>query len=314
MLLAAGLWAAPVAAKLCGDSVDGHDVPCACGDVVVSSVTLTDDPVVKGGACPHDGLVVRAPDSPRALTIDLHGATLRGSGSGVGLRVVAGGPGGARVISSAGVGTIAGFLDGIVARGGDALGQVQDITVTDSVRDGLRVAGNSFEVRRAVVRSAGRDGFALSGRGFQIVQSQASDCGRYGYFVMGTTAQIGLAGAGNVAERSGELGFNVMGVGHILADCTASLGRKAGLHLQATQLDVRGCRALDNGGDGIEGLGNYWQMSGNVALRNAGDGIRVRGVGVVDGGGNHGADNRGEDHSRARGAIQCAISGAPCAL
>src|SRR5260221_9488664 len=99
--LGAGLWAAPLAAKLCGDDVDGHDVPCACGDVVVSSVALASDPIL-GGRCPHDGLIVRAPDAARTVVIDLQGHTLRGSGTGVGIRLVAGGQGGARGISSGG--------------------------------------------------------------------------------------------------------------------------------------------------------------------------------------------------------------------
>jgi hypothetical protein len=33
---------------------------------------------------------------------------------------------------------------------------------------------------------------------------------------------------------------------------------------------------------------------------------------LVDEGGNHGADNRGDE--RARGAVQCAIAGTPCVL
>jgi len=312
VLLASSLWAVPAVAKLCGDDVDGRDVPCACGDVVVSDVALGDDPVVAGATCPHDGLIVRAPDAAHALVIDLHGHTLRGAGGGVGLRVVAGGPGGARVISSAGAATIAAFQDGVVARGSDTIGLVEDVVVTESGRDGMRISGPEFEIRRAEVRGAKRDGFALGGRGFQIAQTHASDCGRFGYFVMGSSGQIGRSGAGNTAERSGHAGFNVMGAGHALADCTAAFGGKAGMHLQAVQLDVRGCRATDNGGDGIEGLGNHWHLAGNEALRNGGDGITVRGVGLVDAGGNRGADNRGQ--ARERGAVQCAISGTPCVL
>ena len=54
-LLCLVLWLAPIGAhaKLCGDNVGGHDVPCACGDVVVSDLTLTDDPVART-VCPHD--------------------------------------------------------------------------------------------------------------------------------------------------------------------------------------------------------------------------------------------------------------------
>src|SRR5258707_695047 len=97
----AGLGGTAASAEVCGGGVDGSDVPCACGDVVVSSVRLDGDPVVSGAPCRHDGLIVRAPEElRRAIIVDLNGATLRGSGNGVGIRIVGGGPGGARVTSS----------------------------------------------------------------------------------------------------------------------------------------------------------------------------------------------------------------------
>ena len=48
LLVAVGvlLVAPKVGAKLCGDNVDGRDVPCACGDTVVSDLVLNDDPVL----------------------------------------------------------------------------------------------------------------------------------------------------------------------------------------------------------------------------------------------------------------------------
>jgi len=311
-VLVTALAVAPARAALCGDDVDGRDVPCACGDVVVSSLVLGDDPVVNGAPCSGDALTVRNPDSPRTLVIDLHGHRLQGTGTGAGLRVLAGGPGGAQVVSSGAPATIAGFEDGIVARGTDALALVEDVIVSRAGRDGLRISGTEFQVRRVEVHEAVRDGFSLAGRGFAISDTHASDCGRYGYFVMGHSGQIGQTGAGNLAERSGVAGFNVTGSGHAVADCGATFGRKVGVHLQATQMDVRGCRASDNAGNGIEGLGNNWRMSGNEALRNGGDGLSVRGIGLVDEGGNLGHDN-GE--AVASGApVQCAISGAACAL
>jgi hypothetical protein len=312
LVLAGSLMAARVSAKLCGDDVDGEDVPCACGDIVVSSVALDADPVVRGAPCAHDGLVVRAPESRRAVIVDLRGGKLRGSGAGTGIRIIAGGPGGGRVISSGAPAAIAGFADGIVARGSDTVALIEDVVVDDSRRDGLRISGPDFEIRRVEVRGAKRDGFVLGGRGFRIAQTRAEDCGRFGYSVMGHAGQIGRSGSGNVAERSGDAGFNIMGGGHALADCTAAFGRKSGVHLQALDLDVRGCRATDNGGDGIEGVGSQWRIADNQALRNAGDGIAVRGVGLLDEGGNRGAGNRGGAGTRE--VVQCAISGTPCAL
>jgi hypothetical protein len=56
-----------------------------------------------------------------------------------------------------------------------------------------------------------------------------------------TTGTIGLAGAANVAERSGQSGFNVMGAGHALANCTARDGLKDGneVGLPGVDLDIR---------------------------------------------------------------------------
>ena len=299
------------AAKRCGDDVDGVDVPCACGDEVVASTVLTDDPVT-ATLCPHDGLLIRAEDERVSLLLDLGGHTLRGRHGGVGLRVVAGGPGGARIVSRAGVATLEDFDDGVVGRGRDAVALVQDLVVRGSRRDGVRVTGRDFVVRRVTVAGAHRDGFALGGTGFEISDTRAEDCGRFGYLVMGDSGIIGGQGAGNVADRSGMAGFSLMGSGHTLAECRARGGRKDGVVLQAARLDVRGCESRDNAGDGISGTGNGLHLEGNVALDNGGDGVVVRGPRMIDGGGNRGAGNRGAGRERA--AVQCAIGGAPCLL
>ena len=75
-------------------------------------------------------------------------------------------------------------------------------------------------------------------------------------------------------------------------------------------IDVRGCVAQDNGGDGIGGMGGGWTLAGNRAANNDGNGILVSGREVVDGGGNSGTGNRGLHQQRP--AAQCEISGAPC--
>lgn len=299
------------AAKRCGDDVDGVDVPCACGDMVVASTVLDGDPVTTA-ICPHDGLLIRAESDRDPLLLDLRGHTLRGRHAGVGLRVLAGGPGGARIVSRSGAATLADFDDGVVGRGGDAVALLQDVVVRGSRRDGVRVTGRAFVVRRVAVAGARRDGFALGGAGFEISATRAEDCGRFGYLVMGTGGVVGGPGSGNVAERSGTAGFSVMGSGHTLADCRASGGRKDGVVLQATQLDVRGCESRDNAGTGIAGMGNALHLQDNAAIDNGGDGLRVRGQRMIDGGGNRGAGNRGD--GRERDAVQCAIAGVPCAL
>lgn len=310
LIVLAGL-AGAAAAKRCGDDVGGVDVPCACGDEVVSSTVLGDDPVVRS-TCRFDGLLLRATDDRTSLVLDLAGHTLRGKGRGIGLRVVNGGPGGASIISRGAPGTLDGFDDGIVARGRDGIALIQDVAIRGSQRDGMRVTGRDFVVRRVSIAGARRDGFALAGSGFEISETHAEDCGRFGYFVMGDSGVIGGPGSGNVADRSGSAGFSLMGIGHTLADCAARGGRKDGIVLQASRLDVRGCQARDNDGDGITGSGSQLHLAGNQAVDNGGDGVAVRGPGLIDGGGNRGAGNRGE--GRERDAVQCAIGGAACAL
>jgi hypothetical protein len=310
LLIGGLLWVAPVSAKLCGDDVGGVDVPCGCGDVVVSSVALAGDPVTTE-VCATDGLVVRAPDARRAVIVDLRAHTLRGAGKGTGVRFVAGGPGGAKLVSSGGVAQLVGFEDGIVARGPDSILLVEDVVIADSRRDGLRVTADDFEIRRVEVRDAGRDGFSLNGRAFQVAGTRATASGRFGYFVMGESAIIGLTDAANVAERSGQVGFTVMGAGHVLANCSARDGGKHGMQLQAVQLDVRNCQARANAGTGIIGSGSNWRLADNLAADNRGDGIAVRGPRLADEGG-----NRGERNGSAleRPAVQCRIGRAPCVL
>jgi hypothetical protein len=311
LLVAVGvlLVAPKVGAKLCGDNVDGHDVPCACGDTVVSDLVLSDDPVLDV-VCPADGLIVRAAGSPVGVTIDLSGKTLRGSGNGAGVWVVNGGAGGARVVSSGGSATIEGFRDGVLGHGPDAVRLVDGVFASRSGRDGIRVAGDNFEIRNAEARDSGRDGYNLMGKGFHLTGTRAVNSGRFAYFVMGQDGSLGAPGAGSVAEGSGDAGFSIMGMGHHLVDCTVSGAHKDGLHLNGMMFDVRGCVAQDNGGDGIGGMGGGWTLAGNRAVNNDGNGILVSGREVVDGGGNSGTGNRGLHQQRP--AAQCEISGAPC--
>src|SRR5262249_30165081 len=74
-------------AKLCGDNVGGLDIPCSCGDTLVSNVVLGNDPIVTE-TCTADGLIVKATDASHGVTIDLAGKTLRGNGHGTGIWVV----------------------------------------------------------------------------------------------------------------------------------------------------------------------------------------------------------------------------------
>jgi hypothetical protein len=296
-------------AKLCGDDVQGRDVPCACGDTVVSDLTLTDDPVART-VCPGDGLIVRAIDATHGVTIDLRGKALRGTGHGTGVWIIYGGPGGARLVSSGRRARIDGFFDGVVGRGADSVALIDRIIVLRSKQDGIRVHARGYAIRNTDARASGRDGFGLNGHRYQITHTRAVDSKHIGYFVMGEGATIGAPGAGNRTKGSGHFGFNVMGVGHRLVECVAISAHKDGVRLTGMHFSVSQCRAERNEGDGITGMGGDWRLTGNRAIRNGDNGLLVNGPHVQDGGGNSGSGNGGVHPSRT--STQCQIGGAAC--
>jgi hypothetical protein len=310
LVVALWAWSAyPALAALCGDDVDGQDVPCSCGDVVVSDLALGDDPVASA-TCPSDGLLVDARKLDRGLLIDLRGRTLRGSGRGTGVWVLNGGPGGAHVTSSGGPARIEGFEDGVVARGGDALLLLENLQVERTSRDGVRVQGDGYTIRMLEVVSAGRDGFSLSGRRYAIENTRASGSKRFGYMGMGVDGRFGAPNAGNEAVDNGKAGFNLMGSGHRLSACIARANGSDGFKLMGNRVEIASCVAEANKEDGISGTGGEWLVVANRGIGNGNDGIVIRGMGISDAGGNYGEGNRGE--RRKDEAVQCEIGDAPC--
>jgi hypothetical protein len=200
-LLALLLVATPAVARRCGDDVGGRRVPCACGDVVVSSVRLDARHPVTQSACAADGLVV---DGAPGLVVDLGGSTITGSGRGVGLSFT--GHDGAEL---RGPGTIEGFDSGVVARR-DALGQVSDVVARGNRSDGFRIVGSGFAVLRCEATQNGRQGFVLRGDAFHVEGCQATDNGRDGLDVAGAGAVLD-AQAGNVASGNHRAAARVRG-------------------------------------------------------------------------------------------------------
>jgi len=227
-------------AKLCGDDVNGRDVPCACGDVVVSDLRLGDDPVA-AVPCPADGLVVRArPGTRQALHIDLRGRTLRGSGRGRGLWIVAGGPGGAHVESSGQPAVVEGFGEGLVAVGQDALASARALRVERPRRAGVRIHGRNWTLADVSVADAGGDGFVLGGTDFRVDGTRAVRSRASGYAIAGRTGVLGEAG-GLVAEESGGDGITVSGSGHRLAKCTVTASGGRAVRVAARDVVVGDC-------------------------------------------------------------------------
>jgi hypothetical protein len=305
LLAAAG----PAAAKFCGDAVNGQDIACACGDIVVSDLKLTDDPVT-GEVCRGDGLVVRASTATAGLVIDLNGRTLRGAKRGAGVWVVAAGPGGARVISSGGRAAIEGFRDGVSARGEGSIALVENLDVRDTARDGVTLGGGDYEIRAVTVTGAGRDGISLDGHDYRCHGTRVSRSRRFGYFLNGQNAIVGQVQNGNTAEQSGNDGFHLMGSGFRLNLCTSTGNGRDGVTLRGSGHELTGCAARGNAHSGIVGDGGNLGFFNNRADDNGRNGLAVTGLRLVDGGGNSGSGNRGEGSQRP--ATQCEIGGTPC--
>lgn len=307
--LLALLAGAPAHAKLCGDDVEGRDVPCDCGDTVVSNLSLADDPITLK-RCKRHGLIVRAPQAKRGLSLELNGETLRGEGAGIGIWIVHGGPGGARVRSSGQPAVIEGFDHGIAASDAESLDRLENVVVRDSKRDGVRVGANGYRLDSIEVRGSGRDGFSLGGHGYRVTNTRAVDSRRFGYSLMGQTGSIGRPGEGNTAESSGDTGFKVMGSGHRIVDCRSVGSRKDGISLHGSGHEIDGCSALANERDGIVGMGSGFRIVRNEARDNTHSGLRLRGPGVTDDGGNRGAGNGGPEGQTT--AAQCVINNVVC--
>jgi hypothetical protein len=310
-ILSALLACTAVQAKLCGDDVGGQNVTCDCGDTVVSNVALDDDPVVER-QCPSDGLIVRGTQTDGPLIVDLGGKTLRGSGNGAGIWIVSGGEfGGALLLGGGGGARIAGFQDGVLASGSEPVALIRGIVVRNSTRDGLRVGGSGYRIEQVESYSSGRDGFSLSGSDFTVVGSRAVSSGRFGYLITGQNGAIGTSReALNRASLSGTTGFNVLGSGHRLVGCEALHNGRDGVALRGPQHQIISCRAENNLGNGIVGTGSAWLLRTNSTRANRNHGLVVRGVALVDGGGNSGTENLGELSQQA--AVQCEIGGTPC--
>jgi len=309
--------AAQATAKNCGDDVAGQDVPCACGDTVVSDLALNGDPVLDA-PCPADGLVVRVNDTRSGVTIDLRGNTIRGEGRGMGIWVVNGGKGGASIVSTGGVGSVEGFTDGVFGKGTDSITLVDNIAAVRSGRDGIRVVADGYEIRNASASDSGRDGIAAMGNDFKVSATRTERSGRAGYWIMGMRATIGTPEAGVVSDGAGYHGLFLMGWGINVTNCDSSHAGEDGVHLSGMHIAVHDCTLAENGGDGIgTGGGGAWSLAGNKAINNEGNGILVggpydpvKGAYNSDAGGNSGVGNKGTKLPRT--AVQCEISGRPC--
>ncbi len=303
---------ARVDAADCGDDVGGVDIPCACGDFVVSDVVLDDDPVTND-VCSGDGLVIRAPHGSAGVLVDLAGAVLRGGARGTGIRILAGGERGTRIISTGAPARIEGFRDGLVSQTRRfALAEAVDLHVYGPQRDGVRIYGDGLLLRDLVVEAAGRDGAFVRGDGWAIQNVVVRQNGRNGLTVMGAGNTIRAIGSGDSvrAEANAADGIRVWGEDNQLFDCIAASNGENGVGLNGVRLDVRSCRALANGDGGLRGSASQSRFFGNVAFDNLDAGIGVHGHAVFDAGLNYAAGN--SESGDETPAVQCELGQEAC--
>ena len=299
------LLAAPAGAtRRCGDDVDGRRVPCACGDFLVSSHTLTPADRVTHESCPGTGLVVAA-NGP--VTLDLDGRVLRGDGQGVGVLVLHG------TLDLRGPGAIEGFETGVLARGPAALRSALGIRSAHNRLDGFLIEADGYAIQGSTAEANGRDGFGLGGKAFAADGNRATGNHRYGFSVWGMGAHVG-GGFGNEASLNGMAGFYIRGMMHDVVDATVTGNGGEGLSASVMHALLSDVHAAGNARDGLRVMGMGIAIQRSTADDNGGYGIWVMGMNVDDRGGNRGAGNAGleglagipsQASSVSPGLVQC---------
>jgi len=261
--------------RVCGDDVDGRGtvVPCSCGDLLVSSRTLSADDPITQETCTGPGLLVGVPTGRTAPTLALGGRTITGSGHGAGLLVASGGDGGLTLL---GPGTVRGFASGIVASPG-ALTRAADVVSTENRGDGFDLGGTGYAVTGCEATRNGRDGFALRGRGFHVEDNQARENQRYGFSIAGRDAVIGGA-LGNQAIGNGRDGLAIRGRDSVVERPVATANGRSGLRARIARGRISGAQASANRGAGVQAGGSDVVVSDSDASGNGGPPVRLRGT------------------------------------
>lgn len=329
--LAGFAWAAD-----CGDTAGpgGTDVPCSCGDTLVTNTTLVSpnsdpvngDPVVStvgADTCPGDGLLMAPPTLTR-MTLNLGGNAIRGSGiaGSVGLKII-----GAGVRVNIRNGTLRNFETGLTNVGsgtGDA--RVREISAVHNA-DGIKFEGNSHELDSNQALDNTNIGIQVTGNSNVLIFNQASRNGSNGIEVVGNQNRLdtnrvnrnlgsGIVADGDrnvvsrsVAENSGVDGIQVVGNGDgdpatlEVWKNKATKNTRNGITIDGNDLEISANQGNGNRADGISIVGTGNHIDANVMRENKGDGLIATGGGNFDDGGNLGKKN---------GGVQCQIDDVAC--
>src|SRR5262245_21098656 len=256
------------AARACGD-VDGKgEIPCACGDVLVGSRTLSAADPITQGPCEGDGLIVRIPPSRPGATLGLGGQTISGSGRGIGIHVQSGV---ADQLTIAGPGVVRSFDVGVLGTG--TIRAVEDIVSADHRTDGFCLTGVGFTVSGCEARDNGRAGFVLRGSGYHVAGNRAVGNGADGFSLAGRGAVVAGAVA-NESAANGAHGMIVAGRNHLVRDVTATGNHGGGLRARVARSAVVAPGTTGNGGFDLSVAGH----DSSVDSPSRGASMRLRGT------------------------------------
>jgi len=270
-VLAVGLWSAPAVAQ----------VPC--GATITTDTTLTPsdpvvfDPIAQPGDTPCLGTAITFGAS--FITLDCSGLTIRGSGSGRGIRVPLGIEG-VTILNC----VVERFGTGIRLRGRGSH-TVVGSAVTDNADAGLESDSDFNSIVGTLARGNRGPGFRIAGVGSVVSESVALQNAKAGFIVNGRKHFV-------------DTSFSILNGGD------GFVGTIRGAGIAANDAIANGGHGFLFDGGSLDFPNDY---SDNKAIANRGNGILVKGLNPdvnVDSGGNRGLANGGP--------IQCQIAGQPC--
>lgn len=231
-------------AARCGSDVNGHGktVPCDCGDVLVSSHTLSAADPITQHRCSEGGLRIDIPATVAGATLNLGGQVIAGGMRGIGLDVDAGGDGG---VTITGPGIVGGFDTGIAARRG-ALKNIRAVSSVGNAADGFVLNGDGFTLEQSEGSHNGRNGVVAQGESFRVENTVANDNGRYGFMISGRDAVVGTE-VGNQANGNGRDGFMIRGRRMTIAQPAAAGNVRQGMRTHVTRSEIRDADLVRNG-------------------------------------------------------------------
>jgi copper-binding protein NosD len=322
----------------CGDTAGpgGTNVPCSCGDTVITNTTLISpavdpvkgDPVVSTNdtdVCTGDGLIMNT----AKVNLSLGGNAIRGSGVGVGVRIV-----GVNIKVTIRSGIIRGFDTGLASDTGSSIKNslISNVTATENLGSGIILEGSDNELNTNAALANGDTAIQVEGNDNDLLFNRVSHNANNGIQVSGDgntlyannlnkNAGTGIRVEGNdnivaknSVENSGIDGIVVAGDGDGDPTTLELWKNKVlknngyGIIVDGNAHDIVANQGDFNGRDGIAVVGTGNLLGLNKARENQGNGLIATGVNPTD----DNIDDGGNLGKKNSGAVQCKIDGLAC--